>query len=65
MYQSRSWYNKAEHTVYTATILTLKQHKILAADYESVKAFFDAVWQDDAQRIVVQKAADAPDQKAF
>jgi hypothetical protein len=65
MYQSRSWYNKAEHAVYTATILTLKQHKILAADYESVKAFFDAVWQDDAQRIVVQKTADVPDQKAF
>jgi hypothetical protein len=51
--------------VYTATILTLKQHKILATDYESVKAFFDAVWQDDAQRIVVQKTADTPDQKAF
>jgi hypothetical protein len=65
MYQSRSWYNKAEHAVYTATILTLKQHKILAADYESVKAFFDAVWQDDAQRIVVQKTADTPDHKAF
>jgi hypothetical protein len=64
-YQSRSWYNSGEHAVYTATMLTLKQHKVLAADYESVKAFFDAVFQDEAQRIVIQKTAETPDKKTF
>ena len=65
-YQSKYWYNEAERAVYAATTLILKTHKIPAADYGTVKAFFDAVLQDDAQRIVVQKTADTTaEPKAF
>jgi hypothetical protein len=66
MYRSQSWYNNAEHAVYTATLLTLKQHKVLASDYKNVKTFFDAVLQDDTQRIVVvQKTETTTEPKAF
>lgn len=64
-YKSKSWYNADENAVYTATTLTLKQHKIPAADYASVKSFFDAVLQDDTQRIVVAKTGESTEIKAF
>lgn len=54
-YQSKSWYNEKENAVYTSTTLILKMHKIPAADYASIKGFFDDVAKDDTQRIVVKK----------
>lgn len=54
-YQSKSWYNEKENAIYTATTLILKKHKIPAADYASLKNFFDDVVKDDSQRIVVKK----------
>jgi len=62
-YGSRSWYNKEENSIYTATTLVLKKHKILAADYRAVKTFFDEVIQDDSQRIVVTKTEGAATEK--
>ena len=54
-YESKSWYNKQENAVYTATRLVLLKHRIPPAGYAVVKGFFDEVLQDDAQRIVVNK----------
>jgi hypothetical protein len=65
-YHTRSWYQEKENSVYTATILILKTHKIPASDYKQVKTFFDEVIQDDTQRIVLLKTANATtDKKAF
>ncbi|MEJ7911706.1 MAG: hypothetical protein WKF70_01030 [Chitinophagaceae bacterium] len=58
-YHSRCWFNEKENAVYTASSLTLKKHKVLAADYAEVKAFFDAVAGDDEQRLVLKKAETA------
>lgn len=55
-YVSKSWYNKQENAVYTATKLVLLKHRIPPASYAVVKGFFDEVLQDDAQRIVVNKS---------
>lgn len=65
-YHSRSWYNEAEHSVYTATTLNLYAYHIPAKDFKIVKSFFDDVLQDDTQRLVIKKTADAPPvQKTF
>lgn len=65
-YESKSWYNEKENSVYTATTLTLKKHKIPATDYASVKNFFDDVARDDTQRIVVKKTGEGNlEKKAF
>jgi transglutaminase-like putative cysteine protease len=69
-YKTKYWYNKEENSVYAATSFILKQHKIPAASYASVKTYFDNVLLDDAQRMVVKKGAavtkDAtPEKKAF
>ena len=63
LYQSRYWYKESENSIYSATTLILKQHKVLAADYALVKKFFDDIAQDNSQKIVVQKAA--TEKKAF
>lgn len=62
-YQSKSWYNEKENSVYTATTLILKKHKIPAAHYASVKNFFDEIAKDEAQKIVVKKTGEAAVQK--
>jgi len=65
-YQSKSWYNEKENSIYTATAIVLRKHKIAAADYPSVKSFFDEIAKDDAQRVVVKKtAAASTEKKAF
>jgi hypothetical protein len=65
-YQAKTWYNASEKAVYTATTLVLKQHRIPAADYGKVKAFFDEVAQEDAQKIVMKKGdVPAAEKKAF
>jgi hypothetical protein len=63
VYKTKYWYNDSENSIYSATSLVLKQHKIPASAYASVKKFFDDVIQDDAQKMVVQK--NAGDKKAF
>lgn len=57
VYHSKFWFNETENAVYSATILTLKQHKILAADYAVVKKFFADILQDHSQKIVLLKPA--------
>ena len=64
-YHSKSWWNEKENAVYTATTLILKKHKVLAADYTMVKSFFDAVLQDDSQRIIVRVEAVKAEKKSF
>ncbi|HUQ97373.1 MAG TPA: DUF3857 domain-containing protein [Chitinophagaceae bacterium] len=66
VYKTQYWYQQKENAVYTVTTLTLTAHKIPAAEYGAVKTFFDAVVQDDAQRIVMLKTeTNAPEGKAF
>ena len=62
-YKSKYWYSEAENSVYSVTTLVLKQHKIPAVDYATVKKFFDDVVQDDSQKMVVQKTTG--EKKAF
>src|SRR5215204_1393949 len=62
-YHSRSWLNKPENAIYTATMFTLKKHKVLAADYSAVRSFFDEVLQDDMQRIVVKNTGVTANEK--
>ncbi len=62
-YKTHYWINDTENSIYSTTTLILKQHKIPASGYASVKKFFDDVIQDDAQKIVVQKTAG--EKKAF
>jgi len=62
-YKSKYWYNEAENSVYSVTTLILKQHKIPAAGYASVKKFFNDIIQEDTQKMVVQKTA--AEKKAF
>ena len=65
-YQSKTWYHSGEKAFYTATTLELKRHHIPAADYKTVKAFFDEVAGDEAQKIVVKKGVvKAEEKKAF
>jgi hypothetical protein len=62
-YQSKSWFNEKENALYTSTTLVLKNHKVPAADYASVKDFFDEVTKDEAQRIVMKKTGDRVEEK--
>jgi hypothetical protein len=65
-YRAKTWYNEGEKSFYTATTLILKKHRIAAADYKKVKAFFDEVAQDDTQKIVVKRGDNVvADKKAF
>lgn len=59
-YVAKTWFSEKEKTFYTATRLELKKHKIAAADYGKVKAFFDEVAADEAQKLVVKKTDAAP-----
>lgn len=54
-YHSTFWFNESENSVYAATTLILKQHKVLAGDYATVKKFFADILQDHSQKIVVIK----------
>ncbi|MBC7949358.1 MAG: DUF3857 domain-containing protein [Chitinophagaceae bacterium] len=66
-YQSKYWFSAKENAIYATTSLVLKQHRIPAKGYASLKKFFDDLMQDDSQRIVVQKT-DVPnkgEKKAF
>jgi Domain of Unknown Function with PDB structure (DUF3857)/Transglutaminase-like superfamily len=62
-YHSKYWYKESENSIYSATTFILKQHKVLAADYASVKKFFGDIAQDNSQKIVVLKSA--IDKKGF
>lgn len=63
-FRSNYWYDEASNSVYSVCTLVLKQHKIPATDYASVKKFFDDMMQDDSQKIVIRKAI-SPEKKAF
>ena len=62
-YKSKYWSNEPGNAIYCATSFILKQHKIPATDYVTVKKFFDDLMQEDLQRIVVKKAE--TEKKAF
>ena len=63
-FRSKYWYDETSNSVYSVCTFVLKQHKIPAADYASVKKFFDDLMQDDSQKIVIRKAV-SPEKKAF
>jgi len=63
-FRSSYWYDESSNSVYSVCSLVLKQHKIPATDYPSVKKFFDDLMQDDSQKIVIRKAT-SPEKKAF
>lgn len=69
-YKTKYWYSETDNSIYAATTLILKQHKIPASAYASVKTFFDDVLLDDTQKMIVKKGeaekktADA-EKKAF
>jgi hypothetical protein len=54
-YKAKSWYNEAENAVYSVVHLVLKKHQVPATAYNEVKAFFDSVQQNDAQKLVILK----------
>jgi len=63
LYKSKCWLDEKTNSLYSTTTLILKQHKIPVADYAFVKKFFDAVMQDDSQRLVTKKQE--TEKKAF
>jgi hypothetical protein len=56
-YQSKYWFDEKSNTIYSAATLILNQHKVLAADYATVKKFFADVATDNTQKIVIVKPA--------
>lgn len=54
-FKTKCWYNETENSIYIVSSLVLSQYKIPAANYASVKKFFDDVTTDDTQKIVVKK----------
>ena len=62
-YQTKYWFSDKDNSIYSVTSLVLKQHKIPASGYASVKKFFDDVIQDDSQKMVVEKTPG--EKKAF
>ena len=54
-YKSSFWFDADKNSIYSTARLQLTQLKIPALKYASVKAFFDEVMQQDAQRIVIKK----------
>lgn len=54
-YQTRYWYDEGKQAIYSVATLELKQHRIPAEKYSSVKSFFDEVLLDNTQRIVIRK----------
>jgi transglutaminase-like putative cysteine protease len=54
-FKSKFWYDEHDNSVYSVASLTLKQYKIPAADYASVKKFFDDLMQSDSQKFVIKK----------
>jgi len=62
-FKSNYWYDELNNSVYSACTFVLKQHKIPATDYASVKKFFDDLMQDDAEKIVIRLAVS--EKKAF
>jgi len=54
-YQTNYWYDENQKAIYSTAKLELRQHLIPAEKFASVKAFFDEVLMDDAQRIVIKK----------
>jgi transglutaminase-like putative cysteine protease len=65
-YSSAYRYDGVVNAVYSTSSLVLKQHRIPAAEYASVKEFFDEMMQDDAEKIVIKKPDTKPaEKKAF
>jgi len=62
-FKSKYWYDETGNSVYSACTFVLKQHRIPAADYPSVKKFFDDLMQNDAEKIVIRQAVS--EKKAF
>ena len=54
-FTSKYWFDENEKAVKSATTVVLKHHIIPAAKYAQVKTFFDAVYKEASQRIVIKK----------
>jgi len=62
-FRSKYWYDESGNSVYSVCTFVLRQHRIPAIDYPSVKNFFDQLMQYDAEKIVISKGV--PEKKAF
>jgi len=62
-FKSKYWYDESGNSIYSVCTFVLKQHRIPASDYSSVKKFFDELMQSDAEKIVIRKAMS--EKKAF
>ncbi|MES1216476.1 MAG: DUF3857 domain-containing protein [Bacteroidota bacterium] len=54
-YTSKYWFDDKTNIVYSTSLIILKQYKISAVDYPSVKKFFDDVLMDNSERIILKK----------
>lgn len=54
-YTTSYWYDQNKKAVYSTARLVLSQYRIPSSRYADVRKFFDAVLQDDSQRIVIRK----------
>jgi len=54
-YTARYWYDEKNGWVYSTAKIDLLRHKIPVKNYTEIKNFFDAVLQDNLQRIVIKK----------
>jgi hypothetical protein len=54
-FSCRTWYDAKSNAIITSSKLELTNYKIPASDYASVKRFFDAVLQNNDERVVIKK----------
>lgn len=54
-YTARYWYDENKGQIYSTAKIDLRLYKIPVKDYAKVKDFFDAIMQDNLQRIVLKK----------
>jgi len=54
-YASKYWFDDKTNSVYSTSSIILRQYKIPAQDYSSIKKFFEDVSKDNAERIVLKK----------
>lgn len=54
-YTTRYWYDEKGHQIYSTAKIVLTQYKIPVKSYAGVKDFFDAILQDESEKIVIKK----------
>jgi hypothetical protein len=54
-YTTRYWYDEKAHEIRSTARIVLTQYKIPVKDYAAIKDFFDAIFQDGSEAIVIKK----------